>query len=76
MYSNHFTTVFLEVELDNLFYRFTSEFESYEYDHWSGNKKKGNCSDIPVYSFRSKNSFNKISESKFKKAITGQSICA
>ena len=70
---DRFPTVFLEVELDNLFYRFTSEFESYEY---CDGYKKMNCSDIPVYSFRSKNSFNKISESKFEEAITGQSICA
>ena len=67
MKDNRFPTVFLEVELDNLFYRETSEFESYEYDY---GRKKGNCSDIPVYSFREKNSFGKISESKFKKAIT------
>ena len=74
MYFNCFPTVFLEVELDNLFYRETSEFESYEY--YYGGKKKGNCSDIPVYSFREKNSFGKISESEFEEAITVQSICA
>ncbi len=47
---------FLGVELENLFYRKTSKFESYENESkdWEGHSKtkKVNCENIPVYSFR------------------------
>ncbi len=57
--------LFLEIELDNLFYRKSSKYNSYEnkYQGWwddNMNTYKVNCKNIPVYSFRYLNGFNKF----------------
>ena len=48
--------LFLGVELENLFYRKTSKFKSYEHEskdrRGHSTTKKVNCENIPVYSFR------------------------
>ncbi len=65
--------LFLGVELDNLFYREKSEYESYVGRYsWA----KVTCKDIPVYSFRYLSAFNKFFESKFENTITLDSVKA
>ena len=75
-YCKSIKQLFLGVELENLFYRKTSKFKSYENEYKYGSNYKVNCKNIPVYSFRYMQAFNKFFEDKFEKAITLQSVKA
>ena len=75
VYCKSLKQLFLDVELDNLFYREKSVYSSYENEHWTGTKKV-TCKNIPVYSFRYLSAFNKFFESKFEEAITTGSVKA
>ena len=79
-YCKSIKQIFLGVELENLFYRKTSKFKSYENkykDKWDQSlTKKVNCQNIPVYSFRYMQAFNKFFEDKFEKAITPKTVKA
>ena len=75
-YCKSIKQLFLGVELDNLFYREKSEYKSYEKEDSWGNKYKVDCKDIPVYSFRYVQVFNKFFESQFEKTITLHSVKA
>ncbi len=48
---------FIEVNLENLFYRYESPLESNENIGSYGSTYKIECKDIPVYSFRRKQTF-------------------
>jgi hypothetical protein len=49
---------FIEVNLENLFYRYESPLESYEnIGGYFSRTYKIECKDIPVYSFRRKQTF-------------------
>ena len=58
-----FKEIYLEFNLDNMFYRETSELKSYK----SANFGVIEPNDIPVFSFRCKSPFNKMEEKEFKK---------
>ncbi len=59
-YCKSIKQLFLGVELDNLFYRKQSEYDSYEKeDRWG--TYKVDCENIPVYSFRYLQAFRFVS---------------
>jgi hypothetical protein len=50
--------MYYEADLDNLFFRKESEFDSYKPNHWN----KIETQNIPVFSFRYKTPFSKSEE--------------
>ena len=63
--------IYFEAQIENVFFRKQSEFESYTLSD-----DKVECNNIPVFSFRYKNTFCKSEEKEFKNTLNKTAVYA